>query len=449
MIQARRTNTLLEWHRKILNVPGQTVELRMLGRIMILTENIENVRAIMSTQSTCFGKGATYHKIWSSFTRDSILTTDGHAWHTNRSHLIAHTGKIRPTDYVVTKRHTQNLIRVLSDGKPHDTLNQLNRFAIDVVSDIFYGSSTNTLLTNDQSLRDAIQHHKNVNTWRLLFGKIGAWIPPDRKACNVIDTYLDSVFHSFSLEGPDSPEERDRKAQTLLGVLIAQGVPEKVLKDQLAAVLVGGRDSVAIIVTWALYELVRHPNIMRELRAEISTTHGKSDPPGPSELEGMELLNGIVQETMRVHSSVGLNTRTALKDCALPTGGGPTGKSPIGVLAGTALVMCLDSIQRRPDIYGPDANEFRPHRWDNKWKPDPWTFFPFNLGTRTCLGKNLAVMEVKFVLCRLVQAFSSIEMVEHIGGEVVVVKAEEREKMKTKLAFNTKPAEVVWLRFKK
>jgi hypothetical protein len=66
-----------------------------------------------------------------------------------------------------------------------------------------------------------------------------------------------------------------------------------------------------------------------------------------------------------------------------------------------------------------------------------------------CLGKNLTVMEVRFVLCRLIQAFSRIEMVEKVGEDVVVVKAEKREKMRTKMAFNTKPADVVWLRFKK
>jgi cytochrome P450 len=112
-------------------------------------------------------------------------------------------------------------------------------------------------------------------------------------------------------------------------------------------------------------------------------------------------------------------------------------------------VIGLDSIQRRTEIYGPDANEFKPHRWDNGWKPDRWTYYPFNRGARVCLGKNLAVMEVKFVLCRLVQAFSSIEMVERVGEEVVVVDAEKREMLKTKMAFNTKPAEIVWLRFRK
>ncbi|KAF2865800.1 cytochrome P450 [Massariosphaeria phaeospora] len=447
LVRQLRANTVLEWTQKVLNVPGRTVEVPIGG--IVMTDNTENIRAIMSTQSDCFGKGETYHKIWSSLMRDSILTTDGHAWQVNRNHLVAHTAKIRPTDYAVTDRHAQNLIRVLSDGMPHDTLDQLNRFAIDVVSDIFYGSSTNTLLTNDQSLRDAIQRHKNVNTWRLLFGKIGTLMPPDREACDVIEKYLDHVVDTFSLEDSESQEEHDRKAQTLLGVLSAQGVSKKVLKDQLVAVLVGGRDSVAIAVTWALYELVRHPETLRELRAELSKIVGPSDPPSSSQLEGLEFLNSVVQETMRVHSSVGMNVRSALKDTSLPTGGGLTGTSPVGILAGTSVVLGLDSLHHRTDIFGPDADVYRPHRWDNHWKPDTWTYFPFNRGARPCLGKNLALMEVKFVLCRLLQAFGSIEMVEKIGDEVVTVNIDKREKIRTKMAFNTKPAEPVWLRFRR
>jgi hypothetical protein len=55
---------------------------------------------------------------------------------------------------------------------------------------------------------------------------------------------------TFSLEHSDSQEERDRKAQTLLGVLTAQGVPDKVMKDQLVAVLVGGRVRTGRMLGW-------------------------------------------------------------------------------------------------------------------------------------------------------------------------------------------------------
>jgi cytochrome P450 len=105
--------------------------------------------------------------------------------------------------------------------------------------------------------------------------------------------------------------------------------------------------------------------------------------------------------------------------------------------------MGLDSVHSRTDLYGPDAEAFKPHRWNDNWKPDTWSFYPFNRGHRICLGKNLAAVEVKFVLCRLVQAFGSIEMVKTVGDKLVVVDAWAREKMQTKMAFNTEPAEDV------
>lgn len=380
--------------------------------------------------------------------RNSILTTDGEAWQTNRNHLVGHVAKVRPTDYPVTEKHTQNLIHILSDGEPHDTLDLLNRFAIDVVSDVFYGTSTSTLVSNDQSLRDAIQQHKNRNTWRNLLSGLGALLPPDGRALDTIDKYLNQVVHQFSLESSGSAEERDRKSQSLLGVLYAQGVPKEVLKDQIISVIVGGRDSVAIIITWALYELVRHPDILRDLRTEISDVLG-SNAPSPAQLESLDLLNSVVLETMRLHTSVGINIRTALKDTSLPTGGGPAGTAPVGIPAGTSVIMGLDSVHRRTDIYGADANKFQPNRWSGNRKPDTWSYFPFNRGTRSCLGKNMAIMEVKYALCRLLQAFSSIELLEKVGDGFSKVDLEKCPPMKTKMAFNTKPAEIVWLRFKR
>jgi hypothetical protein len=47
------------------------------------------------------------------------------------------TARIRPTDYAVTERHIQALLFVLSEGTTHNTSDQVKRFAIDVVSDIF------------------------------------------------------------------------------------------------------------------------------------------------------------------------------------------------------------------------------------------------------------------------------------------------------------------------
>lgn len=56
--------------------------------------------------------------------------------------------------------------------------------------------------------------------------------------------------------------------------------------------------------------------------------------------------------------------RTATRDTILPKGGGVDGQSPLFVPKGFACRYSVYSMQRRKDIYGPDAEEFRPERWE-------------------------------------------------------------------------------------
>lgn len=62
--------------------------------------------------------------------------------------------------------------------------------------------------------------------------------------------------------------------------------------------------------------------------------------------------------------SVPLNGRIAVKDTVLPLGGGPDGKSPIHIVAGTQVNYNVFAMHRRKDLYGEDAEEFKPERWE-------------------------------------------------------------------------------------
>lgn len=66
-------------------------------------------------------------------------------------------------------------------------------------------------------------------------------------------------------------------------------------------------------------------------------------------------------------------------------------------------------MHRRADIYGTDAEEFRPERWrDGNLRPK-WGFLPFNGGPRICIGQRYALTEVGYVLVRMVQSFEKLE----------------------------------------
>ena len=101
------------------------------------------------------------------------------------------------------------------------------------------------------------------------------------------------------------------------------------------------------------------------------------------------------------------NMRLCLKDCTIPTGGGADGKSPIFVPRGTQVSVNFGAMQRDRDIWGEDAEEFRPERWENVKLG--WHYIPFSGGPRVCPGQQLALAECSFVLFRLLREFERIE----------------------------------------
>lgn len=102
------------------------------------------------------------------------------------------------------------------------------------------------------------------------------------------------------------------------------------------------------------------------------------------------------------------NSRVASKPTVLPTGGGKSGNSPIFVAKGSAVFYHLYPMHRRPDIFGADADEFRPERWETLRVP-AWAYLPFNGGPRVCLGQQYALTEASYTVVRLVQEFEAIE----------------------------------------
>lgn len=66
---------------------------------------------------------------------------------------------------------------------------------------------------------------------------------------------------------------------------------------------------------------------------------------------------------------------------------------------------------RRKNLFGSDADDFRPERWGTReLEHIGWAYFPFNGGPRQCLGEDFAIMEVAYTVVRLLQRFPLITL---------------------------------------
>lgn len=114
-----------------------------------------------------------------------------------------------------------------------------------------------------------------------------------------------------------------------------------------------------------------------------------------------------MSKALRLHTVLALVGKEASIDTTLPRGGGPDHKAPIFVAKGTFIAYSFLALHRRKDLFGEDAHEFKPERWETL-RPG-WNYLPFNGGPRICVGQQYALTEAQYVLIRFLQTFSAIE----------------------------------------
>lgn len=92
-----------------------------------------------------------------------------------------------------------------------------------------------------------------------------------------------------------TPEELESKTKSDSGYSFLHALAgftrdRKVLRDQIVAVLLAGRDTTASTLSWTFYELAKHPDVFQNLRKEIIDTVGLERSPTYNDLKGMKYL---------------------------------------------------------------------------------------------------------------------------------------------------------------
>jgi cytochrome P450 len=226
--------------------------------------------------------------------------------------------------------------------------------------------------------------------------------------CRAIHKFVDH-FVSLALSG-------DKSALKSHGYIFSHELA-KVTKDpielrsQLLNILLAGRDTTAGLLSFTFYILARHPDIYEKLRQTVLDKFGTGTETITFEsLKSCTYLQHVLSEVLRLEPNVPENARRAVRNTTLPRGGGPDGQSPVYVRAGTEILYYTRTMHRRKDLWGEDAHEFKPGRWQ-KHRPG-WEYLPFNGGPRICLGQQFALTEAGYVIVRMLQKYDKIESLD-------------------------------------
>jgi cytochrome P450 len=192
----------------------------------------------------------------------------------------------------------------------------------------------------------------------------------------------DALYAEFARRRKvDDLAERDDILSLLMQARDEDGQPmsDEELRDELMTLLVAGHETTATSLSWAIERLIRHPDKLARLQAELD--EGKD-----------EYLDAVIKETLRLRPVLPVVVRDIREDVEL---GG------YHLPAGTRIACSISLIHLRPEIY-PDPHAFQPERWLGT-TPGTYTWIPFGGGIRRCLGASFALFEMKQVLPSIVQ----------------------------------------------
>ncbi len=214
----------------------------------------------------------------------------------------------------------------------------------------------------------------------------------------------------------DRRREGDRADNTdLLGVMLTgtdrngERLPDDNIVAQCMTFLVAGHETTSGLLSFAIYFLIKNPEVMRRAQAEVDEVLGTTAAPTFQQIHRLTFVRQVLEETLRLWPTAPLFTRAPFEDTVL---GGR-----YAIPAGTPLTVLIPSLHRDRGVWGEDAEV---------WNPDhvapervaalpPNAYKPFGSGQRACIGRQFALQEATLVLAMLLQRF---EFVDHLDYEL-------------------------------
>jgi cytochrome P450 len=314
----------------------------------------------------------------------------------------------------------QILIQKLAESHEVDTMDMFFRYTLDAATHFLFGESVGSLVQPQTAFADNFAHVQKYQSYIARLGPLNKLLPLRfmgyYKALKMVNSFVDTYIDKALALSPKELEEKTNHddGYTFLHAIAGYTRHRQTLRDQLVSILLAGRDTTACTLTWCIYELSTQPRVVAKLRQEIFEKVGAERTPIYQDLKDMRYLSHVLNEILRLYPVVPFNVRVALTDTTIPLGGGSDGRQPVAVPKGTPVGYSTLVMQRREDIYPPQASGFPhvqafvPERWE-VWTPKPWTYLPFNGGPRICVGQQFALTEMAYTLVRLLQRFETIE----------------------------------------
>ncbi|XP_027331957.1 cytochrome P450 714C2-like [Abrus precatorius] len=380
-----------------------------LGNTQILyLEQPDIVRDITTCTSLDLGKPEYQRKEKGPLLGHGVISSNGTIW-ANQRKIIApelYMEKVKGMMSIISEP-TISLLnmwssRIDSEGGTADIKidDGIRRFSGDVISKACFGSnySEGKEIFSKLAALQEIMSKKNFSS-----GIPGMRYIPTKsnKESWALEKEVKNCILQVVKKRKETANENDLLQMILEGAEnrdLSQEATERFIVDNCKNIYLAGYETTAVVATWCLMLLASNQEWQNRVRAEaLEICEGKI--PDYGMLHKMKQLSTVIHESLRLYPPVAVMSREAFKDMKFGN---------IHVPKGVNIWIMVLIAQTNPNVWGHDAYKFNPERFANGITGAckmPHLYMPFGIGPRVCLGRDLAMIELKMMLSRILSKF--------------------------------------------
>jgi cytochrome P450 len=371
---------------------------RFLGRDVFVLRHPEHLQEVLITQASKFEKpseGITARQL-SLLLGQGLLNSNGELWRRQRRLIQPAFRRERLEEYAtLILEHTEQMLDSWHDGASVDASREMMELTLRIVSKALFNHRV-----TDETDRVA----SAMRVLRQSFGGfqalLPAWIPlPSRMQTLRALADMDAIIYEL-MDAPRESGGRDLLS-TLAAAFAAEGgkrdEQRRQLRDELVTLFIAGHETTSHALSWTWHLLSTHPEVEQKLHAELARVLGGRAPRW-SDLEHLPYAEQVLSESMRLYPPAYVLARVSNADAVV---GGYT------IPRGSDVVMWT-YLTHHDARWFPDPERFDPERFSpTSRKTIPQcAYVPFGAGTRTCIGKQFALVEALLILTRTAQRFT-------------------------------------------
>jgi len=332
---------------------------------------------------------------------ENLARVNGTDWKQQRTLINPIFGKLSSFFDLMEKKVDQviDLWSKISLDGPLDVAEPIQKMTLDVLGICIFGKDFNFF---DGSEKGPLHHYNRIfktaasnryisliPSWlfnTIPFGKVGML----KESFSVVNEYIKTL----ELEALDNKDDKLSLLKMLVEANTEKKLSKRAIRDNILVFFIAGHETTATSLQYVLYHLAINPHLQDRLREEVKRVF-----PGDINPEGLKDLTytlNVINEVLRLHPPVPVLNRRTSEDMKL---------GDYNIPKDTSIEIFNYGIQRDSDIWGEDANEFNPDRFDNLTKDQAIALMPFGGGPRICIGNTFSLYEQKIFLAKLFRKF--------------------------------------------